>query len=224
MVILLYPIPFSSADPTNQSIIEAQAGNVTELLIYSEQHSDHWAGTYGNITGIIVLDDAQNWTMYHWVGITYPEGEIYAANNSVTNWGAVMCMNLSGTQPGFNCTGADEECLNITELESYFGMDSTDADGFDETFNTTQPEIMIGTKTLYNCSKTNLYINDSIQTDTNWNETILTINNTGTVIFAGIIQNDMWGYSNQTWDFQLMLAEDGSNPAPTTYYMYVELS
>lgn len=224
IIILFLPLPLVQADPTNQTTIEAQAGNVTQLEIFGEQPSHHWAGTYGNITGLIVLDDAQNWTMYHWESITYPEGDVYAANDTVTNWGAAMCMNLSSNQPGFNCTGQNEECLNVTEIETFFGMDPTDADGIDETFNTTLDMIMIGTKPLYNCSKTNLYINDSAQTQNDWNETILTVNNSGIVIFTGIIQDDMWGYNNQTWDFQLMVADDGNNPQPTIYYMYVELS
>ena len=217
-------MPTALADPSNQTTIQAQAGNVTELVIFGEQQSNHWAGVFGNISGQIVLDDAQNWTMYHWEGITYPAGVIYAANETVANWEGVICMNLSNNQPGFNCTGQNEQCLNVTKVESFYGMSPTDADGFDETFNSSSENIMVGTKQLYNCLKTNLFVNDSMQTQNDWNETILTINNTDTVIFAGNIQNHVRGYNNQTWDFQLMLAVDGATSQPSTYYMYVELS
>jgi len=220
----LLPMPTVFADPTNQSKIQAQAGNVTQLTIFGEQQTDHWVGYFGNITGEIILDNADNWTMYEWAGITYPEGEVYAANDSVTNWGAIMCINLSSNHPGFNCSGQNEECLNVTELETYFGIEADDADGFDETFNRTLAMIMIGEKPLYNCSKTNLYINDTIQNQNDWNETLLTINNTATVIFTAIIQDDMWGFNNQTWDFQIMVTDDGSDEQATTYYMYIELS
>jgi hypothetical protein len=224
VAVFLIAAPNVYADPTNQSIIQAEAGNVTELLIFGSQQSNHWAGAYGNITGLIVLDDAQNWSMYQWGGITNPEGEIYAANGTVSDWGSVMCMNLSSNQPSFNCTGQNEECSNLTEIETFFGMTPADADGIDETFNSTLDMIMVGTKPLYNCQKTNLYVNDTIHTENDWNETILTVNNTPTVIFAGILQNDAWGYNNETWDFQLMIADDGSDAVATPYYMYVELS
>lgn len=224
LLIIISSVQMVHADPTNQSTIEAQAGNVTELIIFGEQQSDHWVGVYGNITGEITLDDANNWTMYEWGGITYPEGEVYAANETVVSWGDIMCINLSDMTPGFNCTGTGEDCLNVTELERHFGMDPDDADGFDETFNTTLESIIVGTRTLYNCPKTNLYVNGTIPSENDWNETILTINNTATVIFTGIIQDDLQGYNNQTWDFQLMLTDDGSDEVPTTYYMYIELS
>ncbi|MBI3027273.1 hypothetical protein HYY70_04100 [Candidatus Woesearchaeota archaeon] len=46
--------------------LQAQAGNVTALVISSVRATQAWQGYYGNITGTIALDDANNNTLYDW--------------------------------------------------------------------------------------------------------------------------------------------------------------
>ncbi len=45
------------------------------------------------------------------------------------------------------------------------------------------------------------------------------------VIFTSILQSDANGYNNQSWDFQMLVPENGhnGNTTSTTYYFYVEL-
>ncbi len=63
----------------NQSAqtIEAEAGNVTALSVDAQIITQAWQGYYGNITGTITLDDADNITFYDW-SLSSPTGEIYA--------------------------------------------------------------------------------------------------------------------------------------------------
>ena len=63
----------------------------------------------------------------------------------------------------------------------------TDTDGIDETFNDTLSSIVVGTVELTGCPMTHLYVNDSNSRATDWNETLLTINDTETVIFTSVI-------------------------------------
>ena len=45
------------------------------------------------------------------------------------------------------------------------------------------------------------------------------------VIYASILQSNVRGYNNKTWDFQMMVGEDGhdGDTKSTTYYFFVEL-
>src|SRR3989338_1612834 len=105
--------------------IQAQAGNVTQLIINASVITERWQGYYGNISGAITLDDAQGNTLYDWSAGTgfAPVGEIYAANDTVSNWTDVICVNLTG-----NGT-AGSWGINVTILETMYGMQPTDGDG-----------------------------------------------------------------------------------------------
>jgi hypothetical protein len=205
--------------------VAAEAGNVTQLDINITTQTDRWQGYFGNISGWITLDDAKGNSMYDWTpggGGMSPTGNIYAANETVSNWGQVKCFNTSADQPGFNCTGTDEWCLNITHLEAGFGIGSSDADGVDETFSIKLNMTIDGTE--YDCPATHLYQNNASQTTT-WNETLLTINDTNnTIIYAAMVDQDTVGFDGRPWDFQLMVTENGDVAAVTTYYFYVELT
>jgi hypothetical protein len=198
--------------------IEAEAGNVTQLTINASTITNRWQGYYGNITGEIILSDAVGNMMYDWTaGATSytPVGEIYAGNDSVTNWADVACVNLEGdgvpTQDG----------VNAAILEAMYGMGTNDGDGINETFTSTN-DITIGTTTLTECPATNTYVNNASQAN-KFNETLLTENATGTVIFATQVESDETGYDGNPWDFQMIVGENGDVAGTTTYYFYVEL-
>jgi hypothetical protein len=197
--------------------IEAQAGNVTRLEINATVQTNRWQGYYGNITGQITLDDAGGNTLYDWEGDDISVvGEIYAANQTVSDWSDVICVNLNG-----NGNLADQG-INLTLLELQYNMESTAADGFDETFDSTE-DIVIGTTTLSACPATNTYVNNNSQSLV-FNQTLLTENATGTVIFASKTENNEVGFNGETWDFQMIVAEDGSTDEAETYSFYVELA
>jgi hypothetical protein len=203
---------------------QADAGNVTQLIIETSTVTKRWQGYYGNITGSVTLDDANNWTMFDWGDVPNPKGEVYAANATVSDWSTIRCINLSSTYPGHNCTGQNEACLNVTEIENAYGMTATDSDGVDETFNETLGSITVGTVTVNNCPMVNLYVNSSKQSTYYWNETMLTINNTETIIYASIIHANTYGFNNKTWDFQMIVGDNGDDSLTTTYNFYIELS
>jgi len=61
-------------------------------------------------------------------------------------------------------------------------------------------------------------------------EEVLLYHNDGTtndegIIYTAIIQSDIKGYDNSTWDFEMIVGDDGhnGNVTTTTYYFYVEL-
>ena len=207
----------------SEKTASAYGSNMTQLTIDDARQTIRWQGYYGNISSSITLDDASNWTLYDW-SLGTIEGEVYASIASVCDLITIRCINLSSTYNGYNCSGQGEECLNITEIEIVYGMGSSDNDGVDETFNETLGSLTIGTTTVSDCYMVNLFANDSRQSTFFWNETMLTINNTETIIYASIVNDDVYGYDNTTWDFQMIVGDNGDIAAATNYVFYVELS
>ncbi len=210
---------------------EAYAGNISQLTIFGRSQTKHWQGYYGEITGVIVLDDAQNWTMYDWPN-TEPKGEIYATVNSTTPiWNTISCFNYSGLE-------ADLTINNTYYWETFYNMTFNDVDGIDETFNmTTHAAFDVGEYSILTntCPSTFTHVSDVWQ-ETNFVEVLLQ-DSTGQLIFTTIIENDEegnnadpTGYDGATHDFQMLVAEDGTsrsggvrNTATTTYYFYLDL-
>ena len=209
----------SRADFSSESAkqIQAQAGNITQLTINTSIITYRWQGYYGNISGTITLENANGYAMYDWLsGPSFsPVGEIYAANESITSWSDIICVNLTG-----NGT-LGQHGINVTIIEDYFGMDPTDTDGGDETF-TARDSIIVGSITLPDCPATHIYNSSGAQSDY-WNETLLTENATGVIVFAADVHQDSIGFDGNPWDFQMIVGEDGDTAETTTYYFYVEL-
>jgi hypothetical protein len=211
--------------------IPAEAGNVTALVIDDIRITESWQGYYGNITGTITLDDANNFTMYDW-SLPNPKGEVYASNGSNVNWGSVYCINVS--QEGQNPVRPDGSVSNIngSQIELNFGINETDVDGLNETFNDTYTDTVgfrVGSITIDvedGCSLAHPFANEGHNTD--WNELLLSDNNT--LIFTALIRENADGYqpgSTDLYDFQMLVLENGHTGSETTttnYYFYVELA
>lgn len=210
--------------------VDAEAGNVTQLTISSLSQTQTWQGYYGDVTGTVTLDDAENWTMYDWT-LAEPQGEIYASNSSSVTWSNIKCVDYSAD-------AAIE--INLTTLETMFGLAADDVDGVDETFNSTgklsdgstdHPIVYVGTNTIAagSCPAADTYEVDG-STGTNFIEILLT--DTVSIIFTTIIENnivgndtDLYGFDNQTHDFQMLVGDDGhdGDDTVTPYYFFVEL-
>ena len=205
-------------------VIAAEAGNVTAMTIETSRQTLGWAGYFGNITGAIVLDDANNYTFYSWA-LEKPTGQVYASNGTVT-WDNVYCVNLSAT--GNPETNYDR--MNETTIEEFYGMNFSDHDGFSETFNQTYAgHFYVGDITISDqnvCPMAYMYVNQAWQTNY-FKEVLLTDNNS--VIFTGLLEDSKQGYlpgADSTSDFQMLVAEDGhpfKESTLTDYYFYVEV-
>jgi len=232
--------------------VQALAGNLTNFQISTITQTQVWAGFYGNVTGTITLDNAQNWTLFSWVN-EEPTGIVYAVNQTIADWSTAHCLNFtsvnqSGTVDNetleyrydggtrvTNVTGGNFTTLE--ELEARFRIVPDQVDGVDETFNYSNShngffvgdtEVLAG-----DCAAVSTYQHDQPQNDNNFQEILLAVNNSEAVIFATIVENknlfnstDRQGWDNQTWDFQMLVLEDGKSgdEAVSPYYIYVELA
>ncbi|MFH0978182.1 MAG: hypothetical protein V1837_02660 [Candidatus Woesearchaeota archaeon] len=209
--------------------IDAEAGNVTELFLNATSITQHWAGFYGNVSGIITLDDLSNSTMYDWL-VAEPGGAVYATPRNPPVWTAIDCLNKTSI-------------FNETELEHNLSMEKNDEDGVNETFcpgcnagskddATTHPGFFVGTKQFLpgDCWALNTYVNNSRQTG-DFIEVLL--QDQRDAVYMTIIEDDSpnskgkkFGFDGRLHDFQMLVGENGNGTrvwTTTTYYFYVEL-
>ncbi len=207
----------------------AEAGNITELTIVGRSQTQAWQGFYGNISGYITLDDANNWTMYDWE-LAEPQGEIIASRQNSIEWMNVTCLNYTSI-------------WNVTEEEADSDVRILDQseDGINETFNDTISgyftknalfsDISLGSNTISRgCWATNTYSNDAIGAY-EFVEVVLQ-DGTDDAIYLTVIEDNIndseggsTGYDNMTHDFQIMVPVDGHNGRDFSvyYYFWVEL-
>lgn len=190
--------------------IEARGGNVTQVNIDALTITKSWQGYYGNITGNVRLDDANNQSFYVWGNAT-PAGEVFATRNSTIQWTTV------------NCTTASQRAAE----ETYLGQTAADGDSATNTFNSTNhPSVLIGMSNITqdSCYSTNVFANGSAQT-TNFYQMMLS-DNSSNILYTTIISSESVGFNGQTVDFQLLVGEN-EHPGGygvTNYYFFVELN
>ncbi|MDD9954104.1 MAG: hypothetical protein OXR66_07255 [Candidatus Woesearchaeota archaeon] len=190
--------------------ISAQGGNITEVHINALSITKSWQGYFGNITGNIRLDDANNDTFYAW-GNTTVSGEVYASRNDTISWTTI------------NCTNATER----TTEETYLGHVVADGDSITNTFNSTShPSFFVGlvNVTEDSCFSTNAFVNGAAQSAEFYQ--MLLSDNESNVVYTTIIETASTGFNGQTVDFQLLVGENehSGSEGPTTYYFFTELS
>ena len=220
------------------TVIQAQAGNVTALVVAQTRSTQAWQGYYGNITGTITLDDAFNSTLYDW-SLPNPTGQIYASNGTGVAWLQIFCVNVSfirnstGNSAPYPSGGAGVYSFNGSQIERLFGINASDRDGLNETFNDTYTNdtgFRVGGVTIDNtdgCSLAHPYQNevyDSMQ----WQELLLSDNTS--IVFTSLIRENANGFqagTTDTYDFEMLVLENGhagQELTLTNYYFYVELS
>jgi len=205
----LTPGASERGSPASPESLQVQAGNVTELNISGTSITQSWAGFYGDVTGTIVLEDANGNKFYDWTAAN-PQGEVYAARVSSITWSNVRCANST----------------EIANENTALNMGSS-ADNITNTFNSnTHPQFYVGSVNIAanSCSATNAYVNGAAQTGDFYN--VLLSDGTGNIIYTAILDPDTTGFDGDTHDFELLVGEDGHGAAAgttTTYYFWVEI-
>lgn len=196
----------------------AQAGNITWLTIHGISQTRAWQGYYGNVTGTITLDDANNFTFYNW-SAAEPRGQIYATLVNNPSWLDVNCFDHAN---------------NATNFHTTFGINVDDYDNVTLTYNRTDhPEFYIVNNSRTLCPTTYIWRDDLYQQEDFVNVLLwdATQGNNGWV-FATMMENkdvgnktDITCYNGDLCDFQLLVAEDGhgTDTATTTYYFWVDI-
>jgi hypothetical protein len=206
---------------------EAEAGNMTSLKISATTITKRWQGFYGNVSGGITLDNADNFTLYHW-GLITPSGEIYASNGSSVSWSTIQCVNFTADE-----SSGTASKYNLTILNRFIGLSSdseqAEDDSVNATFNQTYGEdgssFQVGSITIgniNNCSMTSLFNDTGFQTNF-YQEVLLTDNES--IIFTALIEQNTLGFQNSSLDFEMLVGVNGTEESRVRdYFFYIELS
>jgi hypothetical protein len=197
---------------TSAKSTTAFAGNVTSIDFNASTITQTWQGYFGNITGNIVLGNANNDTFYDW-SYASVRGEVYATRTASTPaWSLINCANLT----------------HIAVEDTFLGTNqSIDPDAVNNTFrnSTTHDTFTVGAVTINstnNCHAVNLYDGSGAST-TNFQEVLLYDNTS--IIYTSLLTNGAQGFDGTNHNFQMLVGENGhaGDTSTTTYYFYVEL-
>ncbi len=197
---------------TAASALTTAGGSFTTLVINGTYQNPRWKAYVGNITGILTLDDSNNYTIYDW-NLTSINGEIFVTRNSTVSWSSI------------NCTTSQK----INAEDHFLNLNGTSVDSINRTFSSTaHRSFYVGTNYIGNstCKSIATYVNDTKQSASEsaaFQEVLLTDTATN-VIYTTLINDNTPGYNNGKFDFQMIVAEDDTKQTPTTYYFYAEIS
>jgi hypothetical protein len=201
--------PSSRTDP---------GGTIVTININTVQQNPGWKAYIGNITGSLVLRNADSQSIYEWqLGATALTGNIFISRSGSVNWTPIACANIT----------------NVLSEDTILGFSSGSADSLNKTFNYTTHQAMIisgiGTIGANTCRSTATWQNGSAQvvSATSKFQEIL-LSDQANLVYATFIDQDAWGFDNnatngRTHDFQAIIG-DPKNATDYTYYFYADIS
>lgn len=200
--------------PSAARMINTTGGSITTIVLNATTQNPRWKAYVGNVTGTLTLDDANDNTIFDWT-LTNVIGEIYATRFSGNiNWSGVNCSNsthISNENLALNHTNKDDNITATFNSQAHKGF-----------FAGTR-EVLANT-----CFSVRTYVNSTSQS-TRFEEVILydgTNESNGNIIYATPLEQDAYGFDNSTYDFQMIVPENGLESwiSSTAYYFYVELT
>jgi hypothetical protein len=210
---------FESVSTTTSSAFNGTArtdarGTITTLVLNTSQVNTKWKAYVGNVTGKLLLQDANNFTIYEWTVASYT-GEVYASRNNSISWLNIGCANSS----------------TILTEDSSLNLMSATQNSINGTFNETKHKsFVVGSIAIPEslCWATYTYNSSGAQipnsTTASFQEILLQDNSSAKMVYTTPMENNHPGYNNQPYDFQMLVADDDSQATPQTYYFFVELN
>ncbi|MFH2020359.1 MAG: hypothetical protein ABIJ34_03030 [archaeon] len=235
VLVLLFTVYLSYAEPEGATIINTSVtsknattatsrqdpkGTITTLQISTVQQDIKWKAYVGNVSGTLVLRDAEDFAIYQWPSGGSPSGEVYMTLNTSIDWDSIQCANTSDVQA----------------LQTAMGHGTGSSDNINNTFGVkTHKTFDAGKSTIAqsSCWTAYTYVNNTAQTpaiDALYQEVLL-MDKDFRVVFTTLIDQDANSYrydqngtlgANITYDFQA-LVPDFAGATIATYYFYVEI-
>jgi len=200
--------------------VNVSGGRIVSMNLSANVQNTRWKAFVGHVTGTYSLDDATGNRIFNW-SISTLTGRVYATRNSSTiSWGMINCSNISDLE---------NENTNLQHSNPDDNITKT----FNTTWNATSTRILSGTHNGFyvasrymannTCPTLNTFISNNSQ-EQDFEEMALW-DNTSSMVYATILESDVAGYDNTTYDFQMIVPENGNSSwqSATAYYLYVEL-
>jgi hypothetical protein len=191
-------------------------GTITTVTLSTTQQNIKWKAYVGNVSGILVLKDADSYSLYEWPSAGSPDGKVYMTMNSSVDWSTIQCANET----------------NILTQQTALGHLGTAVDNINNTFSTRIHENFdVGTIPITNstCKSAFPWVNNTAQaaSEEALFQEVLLMDTNLRIIFTALIDQNTKGFrddaENTTYDFQA-LVPDFTTSTTATYYFYVEIS
>lgn len=192
-------------------MVNISGGVISSFNLTATIQNPRWKAFVGQVIGSFTLDDASGSTIYDWT-LSTVTGRVYStrASGAIT-WSSIACASVP----------------QIETENAAINHDSVD-DNITATFDDTTHSLFFVGATQINantCRTLNTYRNgdESQGAGADFEEMVLT--DSANIIYATILEEDVVGYDGSTYDFQMIVPEDGSPgfSGATPYYLYVEI-
>ena len=228
----IVPIKSERYDTWGPKTILATAGNVTEFNTNGSSITQTWQGYFGNITGMIVLGDANNNTLYDWY-MASPQGEIYAVRSAnIPAWYNVRCSNDAEIIAEDVALQNNESVAEDSVNNTFVVGGAPDQLARFPTADFTYPTFYVANVTipLNTCPVATMY-NNLREPSPYFKEVLLSDQALAPIIYTGIIAHtinpyaESMGFDKRTHDFEMIVGEDGhyNDLVTSTYWFYLEL-
>jgi len=191
--------------------IDPAGGTFTTLVLNVTSQNLKWKAYIGNVTGLLTLYDEDDYTIFQWQTSDF-SGSVFASRNDSVTWDNVACASD----------------INITREETIMNHTTTADDSINTTFNIkTHKQFWVGTINIpqSSCRSAFTWANDTAQTpsvDAPFQEVLL--HDGVNMIYTTFIYDDAQGFDYNSYDFQMIVPENGvTSSAATRYYFYMEL-
>ena len=190
-------------------------GSINFLTLASISQNLRWKAYVGNVTGQLVLQDADGYNIYDWQISGTISGTVIASRNSSINWNFLNCTNSTA----------------MAEEHNSLSFAYNTVDNINTTFNATNhTAFTINSKVLNGCRTAYPYQNSTKQagnSSANPYQEISIMDDSRRVGYATRIEASPYSYKNDTREaFQMILPDYGDTSISTivTYYFFVELT
>ncbi len=196
--------------PTERTV--DQKGTITDFVFNMSQQNLRWKAYVGNITGKLVLADANNNSIYDWDMSSFT-GEVYTSRDSSITWPNINCSNLT----------------TIESEDTTLNHDAGRLDSINMTFSegsTIHRSFVVGNAPILNSSCRAIALNNGTRQTGSESapfQEILLQDASAKLVYVTLIESAKTGFNGQQYDFQMIVSEDDSAGSPTSYYFYVEL-
>ena len=181
--------------PTGDSV-DLQSGVIYSANLSTEQATFRWVGLFGNVSGTIILGDADADIFYSW---NAKGNLVYASDEANPDWTSVSDASLGDVISSYPYLNQGSDNYNVT----FVGVSES-----------------IGSQIF---SVSSDYATTYTGLSTTWKT--YSLKDGADIIFVGKIVEDGVAYDGSVADFQMIIPEDGVNgdASLTTYNLWVEL-
>lgn len=199
-----------NASITPAARLVTAGGTITTMNLNGTFQNPHWKGFVGNVTGRLALRDSSNYSLYEWA-LTTISGEVYVSRSASASWANISCANLTHVRT--EEANMSHNASAVDSISNTFALP-----GVHSAFSTANASFAAN-----QCNyTTNTYVNGTSQT-TDFYEVLLW--DGSNMVYTSLLENRTAGFDLGTYDFQIIVAENGSTQVGTStpYYFYVEL-